>query len=667
VEVGLGDYYFELPRNVPAALRHWRRAMRMLQRQSSTPAYDRVLTSMVTRLLQRGAEEFAAGRKDEAERCLAEATSLRDPNSDVLNQKGLIYFQAKEFDKAIQVWNMINVQRLSAQQKSLFYHNTGSAFMMLKNYQKAIENLSLAIRNAGSGVQTVEMSLNNRGYCYLSTEKYDQALVDFNHAIRLKIDWANPYRHRANTLWKQGKLEEAMESFDNAVRCKPNYKDAWLDRAKLCAELKLYDDAIDDLNVVMSLDPADTDVEDLFVKYSQSREEFDATRDPGAQPEKGRNGFIKCLRSSLFNRPRIMRSELGDIERHENVEALSNLCADWTERLLTEGTDIGSVQTISSIGLAVRFDKTKGRGLQAMRDFQSGEVILLEKPLAVAARPKDCSAIPCYHCMHPIYPSEAMDTSKTQMLVAANLLVFCPHCSKNAAAIYCSDRCQQEAWRYHRFFCPQNPDVEESDKELLLELSALITDDDELNMVCKLLGIIFDRIDEGQPQEKVERLLKYFHHNDTGMRLPNADHHRANDIVHQLFGSHPQFGWVMDKRIYYHLLSCKKFNSFRATIANSQITAVKNVGCAMCPLMALINHECVSNAGWFSYGEYANFGVAAIRNISAGEEICISYVDATESYQKRQDVLRLSWQFNCGCDKCKEDLYRELSRLPGKA
>lgn len=45
----------------------------------------------------------------------------------------------------------------------------------------------------------------------------------------------------------------------------------------------------------------------------------------------------------------------------------------------------------------------------------------------------------------------------------------------------------------------------------------------------------------------------------------------------------------------------------------------------------------------------------ALKDIDAGEELCISYVETDQVVEKRKDALR-EWFFDCGCRKCMTEL-----------
>lgn len=90
-------------------------------------------------------------------------------------------------------------------------------------------------------------------------------------------------------------------------------------------------------------------------------------------------------------------------------------------------------------------------------------------------------------------------------------------------------------------------------------------------------------------------------------------------------------------------LSCNVF-----TIVNEFFN---DCGLGVYPLAAMINHSCIPNC----IQHFNDEGVIAIRtmrNIKAGEEISISYIDiAMPTWLRRKELLK-SYYFHCNCDRC---------------
>ncbi|KAG5183825.1 hypothetical protein JKP88DRAFT_140801, partial [Tribonema minus] len=70
----------------------------------------------------------------------------------------------------------------------------------------------------------------------------------------------------------------------------------------------------------------------------------------------------------------------------------------------------------------------------------------------------------------------------------------------------------------------------------------------------------------------------------------------------------------------------------------------------------MLNHSCIPNVALcFSFGTEHNVPVLtfrALRNISAGEELCYSYVDLYQTTAQRRHMLQAAYHFTCGCVRC---------------
>lgn len=78
-----------------------------------------------------------------------------------------------------------------------------------------------------------------------------------------------------------------------------------------------------------------------------------------------------------------------------------------------------------------------------------------------------------------------------------------------------------------------------------------------------------------------------------------------------------------------------------------------NIGVAVSPTVALINHSCAPNVSVvFQHGPKKDMSVVAFKAIKAGEEILSTYIDLMQPVNKRQDELLTGYKFNCTCDSC---------------
>lgn len=44
------------------------------------------------------------------------------------------------------------------------------------------------------------------------------------------------------------------------------------------------------------------------------------------------------------------------------------------------------------------------------------------------------------------------------------------------------------------------------------------------------------------------------------------------------------------------------------------------------------------------------------KDVVSGEELCINYIDLTDSVAERRKQLSANWYFDCVCERCKKEL-----------
>lgn len=95
-------------------------------------------------------------------------------------------------------------------------------------------------------------------------------------------------------------------------------------------------------------------------------------------------------------------------------------------------------------------------------------------------------------------------------------------------------------------------------------------------------------------------------------------------------------------------------NAFGINAGTNDEEHEEYMGYAVFPNASYFNHSCEPNLKKQRVGRTWQF--RAIRDIAAGEEICITYLGGAEKEldtTQRQQRLKEVWGFHCGCDKCK--------------
>lgn len=104
------------------------------------------------------------------------------------------------------------------------HFNAGLEYQEQGRLQEAIAEYDEAIRlNPLDAV-----AYNNRGNAYNDLGQLERAIADYDEAIRLNPQFAEAYSNRGITYYNLGQLEQAIEDYDETIRLNPEYADAYL-------------------------------------------------------------------------------------------------------------------------------------------------------------------------------------------------------------------------------------------------------------------------------------------------------------------------------------------------------------------------------------------------------------------------------------------------------
>lgn len=93
------------------------------------------------------------------------------------------------------------------------------------------------------------------GVSSLNRGKIEEAMVDFNRAIKLDPQRAPGFMGRANTFNVNGQYREAIADYDTAIEIDASQAEAYANRAIAYSHLKEYEKAIADYEKCLQLDP----------------------------------------------------------------------------------------------------------------------------------------------------------------------------------------------------------------------------------------------------------------------------------------------------------------------------------------------------------------------------------------------------------------------------
>ena len=171
----------------------------------------------------------------------AAKVNRKNPANQKLNQnvdwsqKAMALWQNGKYknpQKAIEYWGHAISQKQNSAQ---VYNNRGLAYYDLKQYQKAIKDYDLAIEQDPGYVA----AFNNRGNSYYELAEYQQALKDFNQSLQLEPNYSKAHFNRGLVHYQLNQSDLACDDFKKA--CDRGDCDGikWANKNEVCKETEL--------------------------------------------------------------------------------------------------------------------------------------------------------------------------------------------------------------------------------------------------------------------------------------------------------------------------------------------------------------------------------------------------------------------------------------------
>jgi tetratricopeptide (TPR) repeat protein len=118
-----------------------------------------------------------------------------------------------------------------------------------------IGGCTAAIQSGNFSAVGLASAFNFRGMAYDANSQYDQAIQDFNEAIKLDPSFEQAFNNRGNAYDERGQYDRAIQDFDEAIKLKPDYAHAYNNRGVSYDHKRDYDRAYQDYNKAIELDP----------------------------------------------------------------------------------------------------------------------------------------------------------------------------------------------------------------------------------------------------------------------------------------------------------------------------------------------------------------------------------------------------------------------------
>jgi tetratricopeptide (TPR) repeat protein len=164
-------------------------------------------------------------------------------NAPITNyfEKAIDFYNASDYEAAIELLDRAFRLSLGDLAEILVYR--GSSYAYLGDYENAMEDFNAAIRRN----PYLAEAYNERGSLLRLQEQHERAIIDYTMALRIDPDHYEACYNRALSHVALKQHEEAEADLTRALELNPGIAPAYEIRGRVRAEQLNYDGAIDDL------------------------------------------------------------------------------------------------------------------------------------------------------------------------------------------------------------------------------------------------------------------------------------------------------------------------------------------------------------------------------------------------------------------------------------
>ena len=201
---------------------------------------DEAINSAVKHLLK--------GELDQAEKICREISEIQPNNVFVLLSLGIIYFQFRKYDLAIQY----------TEQALQIDSNIPDAYNNLGNIYLAKGLLDEATGYYRKALQldpNLAISLYNLGIIFQEKRQLDEAINYYHKALQLNPDYFKAYNNLGSALQEKGLPDEAISCYRKALQLKPDSVEVYNNLGNAFQEKGLPDEAISCYRKALQLNP----------------------------------------------------------------------------------------------------------------------------------------------------------------------------------------------------------------------------------------------------------------------------------------------------------------------------------------------------------------------------------------------------------------------------
>ena len=205
-------------------------------------------TDNINQLLQKGFLYHQDGQFNKAQKIYNKVLHENSKNFNALQLNATLLFQNKKYKEALSIYELaLDVNPNFAP----LYKNYAAVLKELKLYDQAIKSYNKAIELKPDYTEVYV----NRGNLFKELNFFYQALNSYDKAIKLEPSVAMLYNNRGIVLKKLNLFIDSLTSYDKAIELKPDYAMAYKNRGIVLHELRRFDDALKSYNQAIQLKP----------------------------------------------------------------------------------------------------------------------------------------------------------------------------------------------------------------------------------------------------------------------------------------------------------------------------------------------------------------------------------------------------------------------------
>ncbi len=146
-----------------------------------------------------------------------------DNVSSPYKNRGLAYYNSADTEKALDDFN--KYLEINYKDKSV-YNDRANALKSLKKYKKAAADYTMFINETGPDFKYIHIVLKNRGICYMNIKEYDKAIEDFSVAIEKSPNNQRNYLLRGYVYYLTEQWDKAREDYLKVLEINPDNEEA---------------------------------------------------------------------------------------------------------------------------------------------------------------------------------------------------------------------------------------------------------------------------------------------------------------------------------------------------------------------------------------------------------------------------------------------------------